>query len=327
MPDFSQNFNRYSYCLNNPLVYTDPDGELIWIIPNIGWSRSVGLNIGISVVLGFPGGLSAQAGIGYSFGSSDAYGYVGATAAMNTVYASYSLTSGGNVGYTAGSSPFSGLPISTNFGTVGVNYNISHNSWSGNVSAWNVDQSGWNFNPSVSAMIFPEYTTNFVRRGKFISNDKMLINFVSAGDYQGALDYFGFEGKYNPNPKCKYYESEDYFGKTNMKTGEISFGKNAFKDYATLYATYMKEFYHYQKVRKGLPIAELPEEFQGIGMDYFLEEIYGYIYSYKNQGLYLGNSLPFYGVAYYQSQLKGFGISYPIYPTKFKWIYKIPRKW
>lgn len=26
-PDFSQNFNRYSYCLNNPLKYTDPSGE------------------------------------------------------------------------------------------------------------------------------------------------------------------------------------------------------------------------------------------------------------------------------------------------------------
>ena len=28
-PDFSQNFNRYAYCLNNPLKYTDPDGELV----------------------------------------------------------------------------------------------------------------------------------------------------------------------------------------------------------------------------------------------------------------------------------------------------------
>ncbi|MBR6262784.1 MAG: hypothetical protein IKR05_06155, partial [Prevotella sp.] len=27
-PENSQNFNRYSYCLNNPLKYTDPDGEL-----------------------------------------------------------------------------------------------------------------------------------------------------------------------------------------------------------------------------------------------------------------------------------------------------------
>lgn len=27
LPDFSQNLNRYSYCLNNPLTYTDPDGN------------------------------------------------------------------------------------------------------------------------------------------------------------------------------------------------------------------------------------------------------------------------------------------------------------
>lgn len=27
MPDFTQNLNRYSYCLNNPLSYTDPDGN------------------------------------------------------------------------------------------------------------------------------------------------------------------------------------------------------------------------------------------------------------------------------------------------------------
>ena len=26
-PSFSQSYNRYSYCLNNPLVYTDPSGE------------------------------------------------------------------------------------------------------------------------------------------------------------------------------------------------------------------------------------------------------------------------------------------------------------
>lgn len=32
MPDFAQNFNRYSYCLNNPLIYIDENGEYWHII-------------------------------------------------------------------------------------------------------------------------------------------------------------------------------------------------------------------------------------------------------------------------------------------------------
>jgi len=31
-PTNPQNYNRYAYCLNNPLKYTDPSGEFIWAI-------------------------------------------------------------------------------------------------------------------------------------------------------------------------------------------------------------------------------------------------------------------------------------------------------
>lgn len=50
MPDFSQNLNRYSYALNNPLVYTDPNGEWFFsvIFPGVGtvvdvflWSATI----------------------------------------------------------------------------------------------------------------------------------------------------------------------------------------------------------------------------------------------------------------------------------------------
>jgi RHS repeat-associated protein len=38
MPGFTQSFNRYSYCLNNPLIFTDPSGELpVWALWPISW--------------------------------------------------------------------------------------------------------------------------------------------------------------------------------------------------------------------------------------------------------------------------------------------------
>lgn len=45
-PDFTQNFNRYAYCLNNPLKYTDPSGEFFiidsWLIGLFsgGWKEA-----------------------------------------------------------------------------------------------------------------------------------------------------------------------------------------------------------------------------------------------------------------------------------------------
>ncbi|MDO5666026.1 MAG: RHS repeat-associated core domain-containing protein [Bacteroidia bacterium] len=51
-PFMTQNYNRYTYAMNNPLVYIDQDGELAWFIPVI-----VGALIG-----GYIGGSSAEGG-------------------------------------------------------------------------------------------------------------------------------------------------------------------------------------------------------------------------------------------------------------------------
>jgi hypothetical protein len=324
--DFSQKFNRYSYALNNPLMFTDPSGELLWLIPNIGWSKEGGLSIGGSVVFGLPGAASAQVGVGYSFKSNDVYGYAGSTLAMNTVYTSVSSQSGWSAGYTAGLSPFSGLPISTNFGTVGVNYNISHNSWTGNVSAWQVDQNGWTFNPSVSVMVFPEQTTNLIRGQGFRNNDAVLSRFVEADNHQGALDYFGFEGKYLPNkkPGAEYVEGNDYYGSTNPTSGNISYGKLAFSSYDNLFGTYHKELYTSLKVRQGKAV----ETFTLSGLEhmkYFPEEAKGFFHAFKRFGLYSNSSIDFFGQANsYWSQVH----CVPLIEKKwYHFIYKIPRRW
>ena len=71
LPDFSQSFNRYSYCLNNPLKYTDPSGELAWFIPVavVGGIVNVALNMDNIDNVGdffgylFVGGGAAVAGV------------------------------------------------------------------------------------------------------------------------------------------------------------------------------------------------------------------------------------------------------------------------
>ncbi len=125
----------------------------------------------------------------------------------------------------------------------------------------------------------------------------------------------------------KRYEANDYYGGTNIKTGEITYGRLAFDDFATMKGTYYKESFTSYKVKNGISLETIPEDFRGLGFDTYMEEIHGYIYEFKNQGLYSGHNIPFKGVEFYQQQLRFFDISYPTYPQKWQWIYKIPRRW
>ncbi|MBC6427323.1 MAG: hypothetical protein GDA51_12860 [Ekhidna sp.] len=166
---------------------------------------------------------------------------------------------------------------------------------------------------------------NAVRGQEFRSNSRVLAGFVGRGDYQGALDYFGFEGTYDPNVTSKNYQAKDYWGVTNPKTGEIRYGNLAFENYATLKATYFKESYHSANILSGRGLAELPADFQGLGFDYYLEEVHGYVHAFKNQGFFPGHNFPFGGVSAYTDSLNGMLIGYPKYPKSF--IYRIPRRY
>jgi RHS repeat-associated protein len=104
MPDFSQNFNRYTYCLNNPLRYTDPDGEIVWAVPVI---------IG-AIVGAYTGGVIANNGqynpAKWDYSSGKTWGYMlgGALVGGVSGYAGWSIAGSGipmaNTASMAGSS-------------------------------------------------------------------------------------------------------------------------------------------------------------------------------------------------------------------------------
>lgn len=103
MPDFSQSFNRYSYCMNNPLKYVDKDGKSFWLIAaavvgayiggvasNKGnlnpftwnWKQTTTyLGIGVGAVCGYSCayGLLNPGTLGYTFGINNSVLGVGLT--------------------------------------------------------------------------------------------------------------------------------------------------------------------------------------------------------------------------------------------------------
>jgi hypothetical protein len=59
-PTDPQNFNRYSYCLNNPLKYTDPSGESIIAAIIIGAIVSSAVDYSMQVVFNYLSGYSGK---------------------------------------------------------------------------------------------------------------------------------------------------------------------------------------------------------------------------------------------------------------------------
>ena len=114
MPDYTQSHNRYAYCMNNPLIYTDPDGEFWHLIIGaviggvVNWAthgcKFTWKGLGYFGVGAAAGALGAGVGAGISSviaGGSFGAGFVGSSAAMT---ASTSFISGAAIGAGAGAS-------------------------------------------------------------------------------------------------------------------------------------------------------------------------------------------------------------------------------
>jgi RHS repeat-associated protein len=113
-PGNTQSFNRYSYCLNNPTKYTDPDGQWAHLVVGALIGGAVNLIMNANNVDNFwqgsgyfgvgavAGALGAGVGSGISSaiaGGSFGTGFVGSSSALT---AASSFTSGGAIGGGAG---------------------------------------------------------------------------------------------------------------------------------------------------------------------------------------------------------------------------------
>ena len=112
VPDgtFSQDFNRYSYARNNPMVYTDPDGEFVWLVGAaiggiINWIANgaqfswQGLGyFGVGAAAGAVGGIAGQA-ITSTFGS---LGFIAGAASGSVGGAAAGLVSGAGNAWVSG---------------------------------------------------------------------------------------------------------------------------------------------------------------------------------------------------------------------------------
>ena len=113
MPDYTQSYNRYSYCLNNPLAFTDPTGNT-WFGSVFRWGGNAFDNLGDFLTHN-----NIQFGIGYSTNTGNPwrgtpYAY-GNTPNGTNVGVGYNMSTG-NVGIGNNSSGF------TNFYYPGYNF-------------------------------------------------------------------------------------------------------------------------------------------------------------------------------------------------------------
>lgn len=164
--DNTQSHNRYSYCLNNPLIYVDETGEFItWGFGKRGFS--IGLNFGF---FGF--GIS----VGWSGGGSvGVYGELGPRVGGTGFGTGATVGQGINFGFRSGSfSTTSNAAAYASLGLFNVGVNVSY-SYGKN--------GGWNWGISAGINLF--------------GNDEWGLG-LNVGYGSGGLD-FGIGGYYNPN--------------------------------------------------------------------------------------------------------------------------------
>ena len=236
-PDNSQSFNRYAYCLNNPLKYTDPSGESF-----IGAAVAIGAIIGA-----YSGGVLANGTynpIEWNWSSGNTYAYMIGGAVVGGV-------SSGIGAYIAGSN----VVFSNTFGIMAASAINSAGTWlytNGNsdftmsfgIASYNLTQNKWGYIGKKGNSILQ----NIGFAMGSIANISDMYEFVS-------WDLLSYEQRFNKLSKWAnkhhgeknmiYDNTIDDFGNYDPKSRTIYIHDNALnQNFALAKSTYLHELNH-----------------------------------------------------------------------------------
>ncbi|MBZ0242162.1 MAG: hypothetical protein K8F24_03005, partial [Bacteroidales bacterium] len=233
-PDFSQNFNRYSYALNNPLMFTDPSGENLmapfFLMAMVADFTSNLIN-----------GVHDPLGTAYSNVSNTISG-------MNNAV-QFQVYSNGNTSVSAGLDPFGlgvSITASVRHGSVTNSIHAGFGFMGGNVGISSTINSG-DFSFTVGGGYNSSWTSLFAKEPKFISGSQVFGGMTYNDRSRNQSFSFGLSSLYGDYPQKNWfagYGRGDFsFAMTNdaftgsdwyrtaaaeVGVGEVSFGFNLF---------------------------------------------------------------------------------------------------
>ncbi len=194
-------YNRYTYCMNNPMKYTDPSGYVpYYIFPFVfvdvsgSYSPSGGVGFSASIGVGITTLGSAQITVGYSFGSNNFYVTAGVSLMCVTAYGGWSSKAGWMAGVSAGLSVDG---FGSSLSSIGYSYSQKGQEC---LSAFglNMTRYGNSFDPSVS------WSANKVIydfQDHIYSYDNIMgVSGIEDAEIKDNSELHKFvEGKYNKN--------------------------------------------------------------------------------------------------------------------------------
>ncbi len=269
-PDYAQNFNRYAYCYNNPLVYSDPDGEFIltamvvgafinYVIQDMSGNIDSGGDVIKAVGIGaLTGAAGAGAGSLVSGAVGGSVGFLGGAAIGGAGGAAGGFVGGAGNAWANGSSFNEGLITGLKVGGVGALTGGAIGGVFGGITSFRHDGNFWTGNGATFDQV-ASITTTGTKAEAYTNNNAKNFSDKHFGKVKGLSDLYADGSMPNGYEKV----GDDVFNKygtkvsgTTVKVGlgksDVYLYKSAFTSSKQLYVTMGHEYIHVGHFNSGL---------------------------------------------------------------------------